>query len=114
MTPVQFLSRMKRNEMAAAYLFLGAEAYERRRCRQALLDAVLAEDRENGLAQYDLNETSLAEVVDDARSLSLDASVLGRDYCTLMHEVWQAAPAMWRLGRSVPEPPPSRHPCANK
>jgi DNA polymerase-3 subunit delta len=74
MTPAQFVSRMKRKEIAPAYLFLGPEVYERRRCREALLDALLApEDRENGIAQHDLNETSVAQVIDDARSLSLFA-----------------------------------------
>ena len=75
MTPVQFLGRMQRKEIAPAYLFLGAEAYQGRRCRQALLDAALGPgDRENSLAQYDLSESSLAQIVDDARSLSLFAS----------------------------------------
>lgn len=74
MTPVQFLARMKRNEVAPAYLFLGAESYQRRRCRQALLDAMLApEERENGVTQYDLTEAAMAAVLDDARSLSLFA-----------------------------------------
>jgi DNA polymerase-3 subunit delta len=74
MTPAQFLARMKRKEVAPAYLFIGAEAYQGRRCREALLDAVLRpEERENGLAQYDLGENSLAQVMDDARSLSLFA-----------------------------------------
>jgi len=75
MTPAQFLARMKRKEIAPAYLFLGAEAYQGRRCREALLDAVLGSgDREQSLAQYDLGENSLAQVVDDARSLSLFAA----------------------------------------
>jgi DNA polymerase-3 subunit delta len=74
MTPDQFLSRIKRNQIAPAYLFLGAEAYQARHCREALLDAMLgAGERENGLAQYDLNDTSLAYVLDDARALSLFA-----------------------------------------
>lgn len=75
MTPAQFLARVKRKEFAPAYLFLGAEFYQGRRCREALLDAVLGPDgRENGLAQYDLSEASLVQVVDDARSLSLFAA----------------------------------------
>jgi len=74
MTPAQFLARIKRKEIAPAYLFLGAEAYQGRRCREALLDAVLGGERENGLAQYDLSENSLAQVVDDARALSLFAA----------------------------------------
>ncbi len=75
MSPAQFLARIKRKEIAPAYLFLGAEAYQGRRCREALLDAILGPgERENGLAQYDLSEASLAQVVDDARSLSLFAA----------------------------------------
>lgn len=75
MTPAQFLSRLKRQDIAPAYLFLGTEAYERRRCRESLIGAVLgAEDRENAVTLYDLNESSLAEVVDDARCLSLFAA----------------------------------------
>ncbi len=74
MTPDQFLARMKKGVIAPAYLFLGTEAYGRDRCRQALLDAMLArEDREAGLAQYDLRESALPDVVEDARSLSLFA-----------------------------------------
>jgi len=75
MTPAQFLARIKRNEIASAYLFLGAETYQGRRCREALLDQVLGPDaRENGLTQYDLSESSLPQVVDEARSLSLFAA----------------------------------------
>jgi DNA polymerase-3 subunit delta len=75
MTPAQFLARVKRREIAPAYLFLGAEVYQGRRCREALLEAVLGPaGRENGLAQYDLTESSLSQVVDDARSLSLFAA----------------------------------------
>jgi len=75
MTPAQFLARVKRNEFAPAYLFLGAESYQAQRAREALLDRMLGpEGRENGLTQHDLNESSLAQVVDDARSLSLFAA----------------------------------------
>jgi DNA polymerase-3 subunit delta len=74
MTPDQFLARVKKSVIAPAYLFLGTEAYGRDRCRQALVDAMLApEDREAGLAQYDLRESALPDVVEDARSLSLFA-----------------------------------------
>jgi DNA polymerase-3 subunit delta len=75
MTPQQFLARVTRKEIAPAYLFLGAEAYQGRRCREALLDAMLgAGERDNGLTQYDLNEASLPHVLDDGRSLSLFAA----------------------------------------
>lgn len=72
MTPDQFLDRLKKSGPAPAYLFLGQEAYQRERCRKALLDAVLpAEEREQGLTRHDLDEIPLAAVLDDARSMSL-------------------------------------------
>ena len=75
MTPAQFTTRLERGEIAPAYLFLGPEAYHRRRARRALLKAALGADApENAVAQYDLAETSLAEAIDDARALSLFAS----------------------------------------
>jgi DNA polymerase-3 subunit delta len=75
MTPAQFQAQMQRKELAPAYLFLGAEGYQRSRCRTALLDAMLsADEREEGIARHDLGESSLAEVIDDARALSLFAT----------------------------------------
>lgn len=75
MTPEVFLERLAKNGAGAAYLFLGAEAYQRERCRKALIDAVLpAEDRESGFARHDLDQVSLAEALDDARSMSLFAA----------------------------------------
>src|SRR5229473_5286775 len=75
MTPDQFLDRLKRNGPAPAYLFLGPEAYQRERCRRALLDAVLgSEDRESGFTRHDLDQIPLAAALDDARALSLFAS----------------------------------------
>jgi len=67
MTPAQLLSRIERRNVAPAYLFLGPEVYQRRRAREALIAG-------SALTQYDLSETELAEVVDDARALSLFAS----------------------------------------
>lgn len=69
MTPAQLMTRLERGQIAPAYLFIGPEAYQRRRARSALLQA-----REAAVTQYDLNETALAEVIDDARALSLFAS----------------------------------------
>jgi DNA polymerase-3 subunit delta len=74
MTPVQFLARVKKGDIPAVCLFLGSEAYERGRCRDALIAAHLGENTGDGLAQYDLSQTSLTDVVDDARALSLFAS----------------------------------------
>ena len=74
MSPDQFLDRIRKNPPAQAYLFLGPEVYQRGRCRKALIERVLAtDDRENGLTQLDLEQTSMAAVLDDARSLSLFA-----------------------------------------
>ncbi|HTT64989.1 MAG TPA: DNA polymerase III subunit delta [Bryobacteraceae bacterium] len=75
MTPAQFLTRIERGQAAPAYLFLGPEAYQRRRARGALLQAVLGgAGNDNTVTHYDLAETPLAEVMDDARALSLFAS----------------------------------------
>ena len=55
-------------------MFLGPELYQLGLCRQALIDKVLSpEDRENGFTRHDLEDTTLAIVLDDARSLSLFA-----------------------------------------
>jgi DNA polymerase-3 subunit delta len=69
MTPAQFHSRLKKGAPAAV-LLLGQEAYERRRIKEAMLAAVPPES----VAQHDLSELALAEVIDDARALSLFAN----------------------------------------
>jgi len=75
MSPEQFLARLSKSGPEPAYLFLGPEAFERTRCRRALLDAVLPPDeRENGFTRHDLDRTPLAAALDDARALSLFAS----------------------------------------
>jgi DNA polymerase-3 subunit delta len=71
MTPAQVLSRWKSGEVRPAYLFLGPEAYERRRLKQTLISTVLGDDRDSGFTQHDLGEMSLSDVIDDARALSL-------------------------------------------
>ncbi len=74
MSPEQFLQRVQKGPPAPVYLFLGPEVYQLGACRRALVNKVLAaEDRENGLSRHDLEETTLASVLDDARSLSLFA-----------------------------------------
>ena len=74
MTPEQFLSQLRGQEPDPVYLFLGAEPYRRDLCRRALTGKLLSpEEREQGVTRYDLQVTPLAEVVDDARSLSLFA-----------------------------------------
>jgi DNA polymerase-3 subunit delta len=74
MTPEQFQAQVRRQAPLAAYLFLGPEPYHRAACRQALLDRVMPpEEREHGFIRHSLDEASLAEVIDDARSFSLFA-----------------------------------------
>ncbi len=75
MSPDQFLARVKKGGVPPVCLFLGCEAFERRRCREAALSAHLdPEERERSLTRYDASETSLTEIVDDARAMSLFAS----------------------------------------
>jgi DNA polymerase III subunit delta len=75
MSPEQFLGRIAKQSPAPAYLFLGQESYQRRACKNALLDRVLPGDlRADGLTQIDLENTKLPEALDDARSLSLFSS----------------------------------------
>jgi DNA polymerase-3 subunit delta len=71
-SPEQFIAQLQRQRPSPAYLFLGAEPYRLRACREALVARVLPpEEREEGLRRFDLAETPLAAVLDDARSLSL-------------------------------------------
>jgi DNA polymerase-3 subunit delta len=70
MTPAQLLARAQKNSAPPAVLLLGPEAYQRRRIKTAMLATM----PEGAVSQYDLSENSLAEVIDDARSLSLFAS----------------------------------------
>ncbi len=73
MSPDQFLERLKKSPPSPVYLFLGPESYQRGLCRKSLLARghALSED---SLSHFDLSETALADVLDDARSLSLFTS----------------------------------------
>ena len=72
MTPEQFLARIAKQNPAPAYLFLGQEGYQRRKAKTALLERVLPGPlRAEGLTQVDLENATLQQVLDDARSLSL-------------------------------------------
>ena len=68
MTPAQFLARVKRREIPPVCLFLGQETWNRQRCREALVAALGPPERQ------DASQSSVAAVVDDARSMSLFAS----------------------------------------
>src|SRR5271154_3898571 len=69
MTPAQFVARVKKNDIPPVVLFLGRESYNRRRCREALVAARAVEAE-----QFDMAESSLAAVIDDARAMSLFVS----------------------------------------
>lgn len=75
MTPQQLVSQLKSSAPAPLYLFVGTEGYRRRACRKMMLEKVLPEDlREEGYARYDLDETSVRDVMDAAASFSLFAT----------------------------------------
>ncbi|HEV8038227.1 MAG TPA: DNA polymerase III subunit delta [Bryobacteraceae bacterium] len=74
MSPEQFFQRIRKGPPAPVSLFLGPELYQLGICRRALVEKFLApEDRENGLSRHDMETSSLAAILDDARSLSLFA-----------------------------------------
>lgn len=75
MTPEQFLAKLAKQGPAPAYLFLGQEGYQRRICRDTIIERVLPGDaKADGLTAVDLAEVTLRAVVDDARSMSLFSS----------------------------------------
>ena len=70
MNPAGLIARVKKNATPPVVLLLGSEAYERRRIKETLA----ASYPPDAIAQHDLTELTLAEALDDARSLSLFAS----------------------------------------
>jgi DNA polymerase-3 subunit delta len=75
LSPDQFLQRIRKAPPSPVYLFLGPEGYQRGLCRRALIEQAVPDgDLDSGLTRLDLENTSLAAVIDDARSLSLFAA----------------------------------------
>jgi DNA polymerase-3 subunit delta len=70
LTAAQLLVLVEQGKRPPALLLLGPEAYDKRRIKEALSAGV----PEGSLTEHDLNEVTLAEVLDDARALSLFAS----------------------------------------
>lgn len=70
MTPAQLQARIKKGTIPSVMLVVGPEAYERRRLKDALAGTV----PEGSVTYHDLVELTLAEVLDDARALSLFTS----------------------------------------
>src|SRR2546421_8820572 len=70
----RFVSEVASRKLRPAYVFIGDEVFFRDHCRQALLQHLVPEDlRDFSLYDLDLAESSIAEVLDRARTPSLMA-----------------------------------------
>jgi DNA polymerase-3 subunit delta len=70
----RFCSELQSRKLKPAYVLVGDEAFFRKRCRNAIVEHLVAPDSRNfGLFEFDLGETSLTEVLDRARTPSLMA-----------------------------------------
>ena len=70
----RFVADMKSRKLAPGYVFVGDEAFFRKKCREAILQHLVPEDvRELSLYDLDLADTELCEVLDRARTPSLMA-----------------------------------------
>ena len=70
----RFVSELESRKLRAAYVFVGDEAFFRKRFRDAILEHMVPADlRDFSLFDFDLGETDLAEILDRARTPSLMA-----------------------------------------
>ena len=70
-----FLNHIAKQPAAAAYFFVGPEMYGRDTCRRALVEKFLGgEAPEDAFVRHTLDELTMAEVLDDARAMSLFAA----------------------------------------
>ena len=70
----RFLSELESRKLKPAYVFVGDEAFFRKRCRDAILEHLVSPDaRDFSVFEFDLSETSLSEVLDRVRTPSLMA-----------------------------------------
>src|SRR5215472_4759754 len=70
----RFVSELQSRKMRPAYVFVGDEAFFRKRFRDAILEHLVpGELRDFSLFDFDLGETDLSEVLDRARTPSLMA-----------------------------------------
>ncbi len=70
----KFVSEVEGRKLRPVYVFVGDEAFFRKKCRDAILQSLVPSDlREFSLYEFDLAETDLAEVLDRARTPSLMA-----------------------------------------
>src|ERR1700758_3662245 len=70
----RFVSDLESRKMRPAYVFVGDEAFFRKRFRDAILEHLVPPDlREFSLFEFDLGESGLTEILDRARTPSLMA-----------------------------------------
>src|SRR5215472_3362400 len=70
----RFVSEVEARELRPVYVFVGDEAFFRKKCRDAILKSLVPPDlREFSIFEFDLAETDLTEVLDRARTPSLMA-----------------------------------------
>jgi DNA polymerase III subunit delta len=70
----RFVSDLASRRLRAAYVFVGDEAFFRKRFRDAILEHLVPRElRDFSLFEFDLAETDLAEILDRARTPSLMA-----------------------------------------
>src|ERR1700757_626553 len=70
----RFVSELESRKLRAAYVFVGDEAFFRKRFRDAILHHLVPADlRDFSIFEFDLSENDLAEVLDRARTPSLMA-----------------------------------------
>jgi DNA polymerase-3 subunit delta len=71
----RFIADVSRRQLKPGYVFIGDEAFLRRKCREAVLEHLLpVELRDFGLHDLDLEETPLQEILDQALTASLMAA----------------------------------------
>ena len=70
----RFVSEVERRKLRPAYVFVGDEAFFRKRIREAILEHLVPGDlRDFSLFDFDLAETDLTEILDRVRTPSLVA-----------------------------------------
>ncbi len=71
---LKFVDAVEQRKLAPGYVFLGDEAFFRKRCREAVLRHLIpAGMREFSFYEFDLEQSEVAEVLDRARTPSLMA-----------------------------------------
>ena len=70
----RFVNELESRKLRAAYVFVGDEAFFRKRFRDAILEHLVPPDlRDFGFFEFDLSENDLAEVLDRARTPDMEA-----------------------------------------